>query len=177
MYEGGWELKGPTIPVSDRKASQIARICHHVQVASDNVNRHRPPPTYFLVNYKDDRANPYALKAPLSEWLTMSELIIICGVNYVKNRIMPASEDKYQRNARFFAAMKQKRLHPDTKAPLNSKDKSDSPWLFPEKQSTWTARHQSHGKRGKAVGGALGMAANHFPDIDMARYEDEEAEG
>jgi len=105
MYVGGLELKRPTIPVKDRKSSEIASIRNHVQVASDKANRQRAPPTYFLVEYKNNIANPHASTAPLSEWLTMSELITVCGAKYVKDRVFSASEGKYQRNAKFFADM------------------------------------------------------------------------
>ncbi len=174
MYDGGLELKRPTIPVKDRKSSEIASIRNHVQVASDKANRQRAPPTYFLVEYKNNMANPHAGKAPLLEWLTMSELITICGAKYVKDRVLPASEGKYQRNAKFFADMKRERLHPDTKAPLTREDKRDSPWLFPEDDTTSVIKWHRRGDRRAHGGKAVEPAEVDLPMTDETTYGEDE---
>lgn len=174
MYHGGLELKRPTIPVKDRKSSEIASIRNHVQVTSDKANRQRAPPTYFLVEYKNNMANPHAGKAPLLEWLTMSELITICGAKYVKDRVLPASEGKYQRNAKFFADMKRERLHPDTKAPLTREDKRDSPWLFPEDDTTSVIKGNRRGDRRADGGKAVEPAEVDLPMTDETTYGEDE---
>jgi len=170
LYQDGLELKGPAIPVRNRKSSEIATIRNHVQVASAKVDRQRAPPTYFLVEYKNDTANPYAAKAPLLEWLTMSELITICSAKYVKNRILPISEAKNQRNAKFFADMKRERLHPNTKEPLTGEDKRDSPWLFLEDDNTSIIKGRRGGDLRADGGRAVEPGANDLPKLDETIY-------
>lgn len=114
-----------SVKLEGLKEKHIQDVHHTCQVATNHDVYFRRPATYFLVEWQKEVSTK-------QDWLTLSQLSSIVGRKRVLSTYLPQAVAKWKRNETYLKKCRNLGLHPDTRATLSCKDRTKTPWLFPE---------------------------------------------